>query len=300
MRIKDFFLALFMIANSVLINNVFQVAMVISVQRFGKYFRLSYDSTFLDIQLLTTNYTEFNRIMPEISEFEFQRLKEVGAFIITLQSEGKLRSHAPPSLLLDNSDECSENAYALNSHVGLGKLLRQNPKYSIDELKAITAHELGHILKGHSDLVPTLIRILHAASGFSIFTCLSVTAEMLELLTSPYVQHTEFEADKEGLNLYPNPHAHISYLEKIHHPEELTKSEELTGGWIMDQVIQKKFYLLDVIRNIYPVPQEQTSTHPPLERRLAFFKEHIPLEKEMIQEEKTSPLCANDCALTTT
>jgi len=224
-----------------------------------------------------------NDIDLRMDTFEFQRLKELATFITEIWEENPSLLGKPQYFVLDNSLYLSHNSYSSknkdNYYLGFGHMLRQSPEYSIEELKAIVAHELGHILKNHLEITASIINILNQVSSFSFLTYLSGTAEILELLTAAYLRNLEREANTEAIRMYPNPYAHISATEK------LEKNRDTFLPLLEQHIID---LYLSIKQRLVPIPDEYTSTHPSVAETISFFKQHITEDSCAFDGEKAS------------
>jgi len=131
--------------------------------------------------------------------------------------------------------------------VGIDMSLLTKELYTLDELKVGIAHELGHVLKNHLSFKNMFLRWMHETYYV-----------VIPLLTAPYMQQMEFEADKTILEFKLDPCFLLSFLEKFE-AESFKLETESSTSYEMEL-----FKFLDELR---PIPLKYRSSHPSNQER---------------------------------
>ena len=191
---------------------------------------LTHNTSILDtLNLTTTGKMKLNGVVQFIEELK-----------ATLPSDDLVKISNLNWRLHDVDVALPYPLYAGNNSIGIQKNLLDNELYTVEELKAGVAHELGHILMNHFSLVHHWMNILYHNHYV-----------VLPVLLAPYLQQNEFEADSMIITLNADPCAAISFLEKA-------LSEGSETFW---------YKLATFIDNIRPIPLEYRSSHPSTQRR---------------------------------
>lgn len=175
-----------------------------SMFSFQTFFNATY---FQSVYAATTSSTNWNE------EASLKRVNTIGTKILQANS-------LPEGITFKVSDDESINAYAnINKEVYVYRGLLEYVSND-EELAAVIAHEIGHIVNSHSAKQTVVNSIISSVTPSSTNAVVSTSVEAAKQLSSMKVsREDEFEADLTAVDLLQkagyNPLALISVLNKI-------------------------------------------------------------------------------------